>query len=318
MAEIAERAGGVRVGDTQIRLDGATLEQRIAHGSRLLLPTGDALAQAMRPWALAEDAEALAARSFRRGAPPSREAQARRALQALLARTQAGEWEAAQRALTLHMLEAHAPRFFAAQQLAPVLDATVDALEVRPFDNPADAVLMMARLDAVYVLRERGRAATVDSAELERCISAVFERDPIWGWLLGELAHQLGLPGRVSLADPRPLRRTHRLADLYWLTHLFLLETRYLRRPLPRSGFESMTEELLLAAPAVVAQHELDLAAELAFCMVAAGEAHAPERAHVLDALARAQAADGTVGEGERWHVTHSTSTALLAFATAA
>ncbi len=167
--------------------------------------------------------------------------------------------------------------------------------------------------------RERGIETPVDSAELERCIAEVTQRNQIFGWLMGELAHQLALPGRVLFPSSRPFRRLNRVADLYWVTHLFLLETRYLRQPLPRFGFESMTEELLLAAPMTVAQGELDLAAELAFCLVAAHEERAPERELILSALARAQASDGTVGDqGEPWEVTHSTCAALLAFATAA
>jgi D-amino peptidase len=312
MAEVAERAGGARVGETVIRLDGPNLEARIAQGDAFLRRTGELLAASLRPWALAEDAGTLAARPFSRRPPALRSGEARRALESFLEQTHDGEQELALRALTLHMLEGHAPRFFAAQQLGPVLDASVAALRVQPFDAPHDEQLMMARLDAVYVLRERGRKAEVDAGELQRCIAQVFARDPIWGWLLGELAHQLGLPGRVTLADPRPFRRTHRLADLYWLTHLFLLETRYLHRPLPRPGFEAMTEEVLLAAPSAVAQGELDVAAELAFCMVVAGEANAPEHEHVLSALSAAQQRDGRVGDA------HGTAAALLAFASAA
>jgi D-amino peptidase len=295
-----------------IRLDGPSLEARIAQGDAFLRHTGDRLAEALRPWALSEDAATLAARPFRRGRCASRQAEAGKALAAFLELTREGEQERALRALTLHMLEGHAPGFFAAQQLKPVLEATVATLRVRPFDAPQDEQLMMARLDEVYVVRERGREAQVDEQQLQRCIADVFAQNRIYGWLLGELAHQLGLPGRVAMSDRRPLRAEHRVADLYWLTHLFLLETRYLRRPLPRPGFEAMTEELLLGAPFAVAQGELDVAAELAFCMVVAGEANAAERAHVLDALAAAQHSDGRVGNA------HGTATALLAFATAA
>jgi D-amino peptidase len=307
MADVAERGGGVRAGETVVRLGPGPLEERIARGNRLLEPVSETFATALRPWALVEDVTAFAARPFVR-TTPHRQDEARRALASFLSQALNGEKEAALRALTLHMLEGHAPAFFAAQQLSPVLEDAVARLQLRPFDAPEDMPLMMARLDAVYVLRERGRAAAVDEAQLERCIAQVLERDVIWGWLMGELAAQLGLPGRVTLPAARPYRRTHRVADLYWLTHLFLLETRYLRRTLPRTGFESMTEELLLAAPWAVAQGALDLAAEIAFCLALTGE----DRSLVLDALAKAQGPDGAVGDA------HCTAAALLAFATAA
>jgi D-amino peptidase len=311
--ELTVRFRSAWMAPSPVRLSGATLEARIAHGEQWVERVGALLGPALRPWALEEDVAALAERPFTREQAPSYAAQARRALAAVLARTREGEHELALRALTLHMLEGHAPAFFAEQRLLPVLEATVAALEVGRFDEPSDPGLMMSRLDALYVLRERGHAAPVDDAALERCIAEVFERDATWGWLLGELAHQLKLPGRIAIA-PRPFRQTDRVEDLYWLTHLFLLETRYLRRPLPREGFEAMTEELLLAVPFVLAQGEMDLAAELAFCLAAAHE----DRSPLLAALAQAQASDGSVDSGETSHVTHCTCAALLAFATAA
>jgi D-amino peptidase len=146
----------------------------------------------------------------------------------------------------------------------------------------------------------------------------------VFAWLMGEIAHQIGLPGRLSL-PPRAFRRRHRLVDVLWLTHLFLLETRYLRRPLP-AGWGGMTEELVLAVPYLLRDGHLDPAGEVALCLVAAGEDRAPEREVILSALAAHQQPDGSVSEPAHLHPdagsrdrvhTHCTAVALLAFATA-
>jgi D-amino peptidase len=303
---MAELSGGKRLDETAVRLEGSTLAARVAHGEKILASTSEAFAASLRPWALIEDVEALALRSFTRAAPASRQHNARRALASLLKNE-----DRVLRALTLHMLEGHAPEFFASENLAAVLAREVSQLQSTQLFpewlSPNDA---MTRLDALYVLHERGEKIFVDGAQLSRCIQAVSASSELHAWLLGELAHQLNLPGRTSLGE-RHFRQTHRLSDLYQLTHLFLLATRYLHSPLPRVGFESMTEELLLATAHVLSQHELDLAAEISFCLQLAGESRASERSQILEALAREQSDDGSVGDE------HCTAAALLAFATA-
>src|SRR5262249_36245239 len=155
-------------------------------------------------------------------------------------------WQRADRALTLHMLSGHAPRFFAAEGVGPALEASVRALAEVPTDFPPgiEATEAMARLDAIYVQHERGAGgARLDDAALTRYIRSIAESDPVFAWLLGELAAQIGGTQPLVL-ERRPLRHAARIADLYWLTHLFLLETRYFRRPLPAHGFEAEIEEL--------------------------------------------------------------------------
>jgi D-amino peptidase len=183
----------------------------------------------------------------------------------------------------------------------------------------------MARVDALYVRHQRGLLANVDAPALCRLVAATVARAPLHGWLLGALARQMGVetPDRLPA---RAFRRSDRQADLVWLTHLVLLETRYLRSPLPTTGWQAVTEELLLATPELLDSGQLDVAAEVAFCLVAGDEADAPERSRILEALAGHQRPDGSVIEPrspdpdprQRFRdETHCTATALLALATA-
>ena len=101
----------------------------------------------------------------------------------------------------------------------------------------------MARLDGIYLLAERGTPREVDAWALRQYVRGVAQGgEAIWAWLMAELMAQLGWVRPVTY-PPRALR-DWRLADLYWATHLFLLETRYLRKPLPATGFETLVEEL--------------------------------------------------------------------------
>ncbi len=329
MAEVAERAGGLRLDETAVRLPEGSLSQRIAHGRRLVHAVSDPMFAAFRPWALPEEASTLAARSFERRDPTPRQSEARRALTAFLSGSEGpDDWCRANRALTLHMLEGHAPAFFAAEDLAPVLGEAVERLALVPRDFPPalDPVQAMARLDAIYVLHERGHPAPVDGDQLARFASTTRSSNVPFAWLLGEIAHQIGLPGRLAL-PPRPYRRGMRIIDLFWVTHQILLETRYLRKPLPARGWETATEELLLATPFVVENGHLDLAAQLCFCLTTAGEGRAPERERLLASLASHQNSRGEVIEDSTARLrsadvrrrleTHCTAAALLAFATA-
>jgi D-amino peptidase len=341
MAERAEQLGFRRIDETAIALPPGDLPTTLAAGRALMARALAPLGEAFRPWALPEDATALAARGFDRALPASRQGEARRALRAFLARTDrraagghgggadwAGDgWCRANRALTLHMLAGHAPAFFAAESLAGELGRAIDALAgvSAEFSAELDEQEAMARLDALYVRHLHGQPVAIDATAFAGCAAACAARNPIYGWLLAELATQMGA-AVVPPLPARAFRRSHRLADLIALTHLYFLETRYLRDPLPATGWETQTEELMLSAPELLADSQLDLAAEVAVCLVAAGEQRAPERARILDALVAHQRADGSVIEPrppdpeprQRFRDdTHCTAAALLALATA-
>jgi D-amino peptidase len=330
MADRAEAEGAARHDETSVVLVGESLRARIAHGHSLLTVVSP-LAAAFRPWQLVEDVSALAARSFIRNPPASRRREAQLALGAMLKGTDGSDdWSRANRALTLHMLEGHAPDFFRAASLAPVLADAVDRLRAVslgfPLDlSPEDA---MARLDAAYVLQERGATVDLDREAFTTYCRAAFARSPLYGWLLAEIGAAMGIGDRLDF-DVRVYRRSNRVVYLYWLTHVFLLATRYLRVPLPRdrpAPGPTEIEELLLAASFCLEEGHHDLAAELAFCLVAADEPNAPERMRILDVLAESQRSDGMVPnldtpagmdrEGQRRADVHCTLASLLAFAT--
>lgn len=254
----------------------------------------------------------------------AREAEALRALQAFLALTTSGsEQDLALRALTLHMLEGFAPRAFERWKLGPVLEEAVRALESFSLEFPLELTADdgLARLDAVYIRHQRNLApALPDRSEFERYVLHLDETgDSIYSWLLCELMKPCGLLLPIVFPD-RPFKPHSRPLDLYQVTHLYLLDTHYLRAPLRSPEAPSWTQDLLEAGPWLLEQRHLDLAAEVAFCLEAAGETGSEACQLILDALVQAQQPDGSVTDttldgGAGSPVAHTTAAALLAFA---
>jgi len=255
--------------------------------------------------------------------PPSRQEAAERALRAFLSLTEgASDASRALRALTLHMLEGHAPGFFARLGLRPVLEAAVMVLaqvpmELPPGLEPNDG---MSRVDAWYVRHERGLShAPPTEYTLRQYLQHLDgEGHGLYAWLLGELGAQCGVDMRLMFPE-RALRPYSHLMDLYWLTHLYLLDTRYLRHPLRSPQSAAWTEELLAATPWLVSERHVDLAAEFAFCLQCAGEQGGGAHEALLQLLAAHQQPDGRVLEAVGGHAeeeaAHSTAGTLLAFA---
>lgn len=214
-------------------------------------------------------------------------------------------YQRAEKALTLHMLEHLAPRYFAERKLKPVLDAALEALLKVPshFGPTVDADESMARVDALYLRVIRGlRPRVFDQAQLKRaCAQAGEEEGPLWAWLMGELAAPLGV---AAPAEPWPLNRTLRL---YYLTHVVLIDTQYLAKP------AKPEPELLLALPDLIARKEWDLLAECVMCLARA-QVRTPE---AVAALRLAQGPDGRITEpglSDRAGA-HCTAAGLLALA---
>jgi hypothetical protein len=254
-----------------------------------------------------------------RAPPPPTGAPARRALAAFLRHTDGdADWQLADRALVLHMLEAHAPDFFAAAGLGPTLERAVARLDGLSDALPPDLdpFVAMWRVDGVYVRACRGRPHP-RLAGLPGYVRENGSRAPLHAWLMWEMATQIGLVERLSF-PLRPLRERSRVHDLYCLTHLFLLATWFLRRPLDVAEWAAEIEELLLAAPELVADQRFDLAAEVAFCLQLAGEGDSAENRAILAALVARQETDGTIKNplpGVADEEAHTTGTALLALA---
>lgn len=313
-AELAEQAGAHRLSAFSVRVSGKGAGARYREGLRLVEAAGVPLAEALRGTLgspdFCEDAGALLARPFTK--PPRRTlAPARKALRAFLALTDAPTDETrALRALTLLMLRGHAPAFFRSQRLEPAFAAALDALRAMPLELGAlPAPVAMARLDALYVLDAVGTPRT-GATGLEATIAACADELPLWAWLLSQLGAGLGL-----CAPRPPPGGLDRLSELYLLTHLLLLETRYLTRPLAPAQLPAVLERLALATDWVIAQGHLDIAAELVFCLRHAGEAPTPELARLTDFLVAAQDEDGAVFEPGDQGDPHGTAAALLALA---
>jgi D-amino peptidase len=250
--------------------------------------------------------------------------EAERALGAFLSLTEgASEEGRALRALTLHMLEGHAPGAFARWGLGPVLEVAVEALASVPVALPPGLPPDEGqhRVDAWYVRRERGLPhPELAPGALRAWLEHLDEEGHcLYAWLLGEMAASCGVDVRLPIPE-RALREHSRLADLYWLTHLFLLDTRYLRAPPRRARAAAWTEELRGATPWLLSQGHVDLAAEVAFCLQGMGETGGGAHAALLSFLATHQREDGclcdeTLEASAEESAAHATAAALLAFA---
>lgn len=252
------------------------------------------------------------------------EQQASRALQAFLAVTASGsEQDRALRALTLHMLEGYTPRAFERWKLGPLLEEAVRELERVPIAFPLELSEDdgLARVDAVYILRERNLPAVLpEPGAFMRYLAHLDQQGAgLYAWLMGELMKACGLS--VPFVFPeRPFKSLSRVLDLYWVTHLYLLDTRYLRAPLRSPDAAQWTEDLLASAPWLIEERRFDLAAEVVLCLQAAGKAGSEAHRMILDALVREQQPDGsvldtTIGEVPGEQTAHTTAVALLAFA---
>lgn len=329
-AERAAAASDQRVDRYRVALDGRGFRERFERGLMATYAANEALAKALRgPPGTPEFVEDAAALLLVPPppvlpAPPdvSYVEAAHRALQAFLALTGgAGEEVVVLRALVLHMLEGHAPALFARWELGATLEAAVKALSALPVTFPLalSPDVAEARVDACYVRRVRGlRHPAPEPRGFARYLEHLHGSGySIHAWLLGELQAACGLDERLYFPE-RPLRGHSRLGDLYWLTHLYLLDTRYLHAPLRERRAADWTEELLVAVPWLVAEQMCDLGAEVAICLQAAGEAAGGAHRMLLGFLAARQQPDGRVvdaPDGDVAEQAHCTGAALLAFA---
>lgn len=328
-ADLAEATGARRVDRYRVALEGGTFRERYERGLRATAAANGAVVGALRggPGSreFIEDGTALLRVPHRPEGPPNAfPGVAERALRAFLSLT-AGEREeaVALRGLTLHMLEGFAPGLFARWNLGPVVDEAVEAMASLPVDFPPGLPpdVGMSRADACYVRRERGlEHALPDPFAFRRYLEHLdAEGYGTHAWLMGELLAARGLNARLPFAE-RAMRPHSRIIDLYWVTHLYLFDTRYLRRPLKHPEATGWTEELLLAVPWLIAQGHVDLGGEVAFCLQLAGEEASGGHQALLEALAPHQREDGGVRDGTmavsaEESGPHATAVFLLAFA---
>jgi hypothetical protein len=221
----------------------------------------------------------------------------------------------AELALTLHMLEAVAPRFFVAQQLGKKLDASLEALTKVPpsFGPKVGADEAMARLDALYLRQVRGlKPRAFKPAEVKAAVKRSGEQiGPLWQWLMGELAAPLGVEARLPLQTRWPFR-ADRVSHLYHLTHVVMIDTAYLMKPLSR-GLTDELVELYGALDGLAARHEWDLLGECAFCLHRAGT-KTPDATAALLAAQRKDGSFAEAGSSDR-SAAHCTAVGVLALA---
>jgi D-amino peptidase len=328
-AALAAETGARRVERYQVEVHGASFRERYQQALRAASAASSVLESTLRGPAggpeFIEDVSALLSLSgLPASPPPSRAEPAQRALRAFLRLTEGSDDESRTlRALILHMLEGHAPRAFTRWGLGPTLEQAVEALAAVPRElGPEVApILGMARVDAWYVRHMRGLESSAPPAEELRRYLELLEAEglSIYAWLLGELALACGVDVRLPHLE-RPQRGDSFPADLYWLTHLFLVDTHYLHRPLSDARAPEWTEELLLAAPRLIAEGQADLGAEVALCLQCAGEVGGGVHEALLELILRRQQPGGEVTdvvqeEESPWEVAHTTAAAMLALA---
>lgn len=226
------------------------------------------------------------------------------------------------RLLTLHMLEGYAPKAF--RRHAPPLE--IERL-LKSFENYSASFEPdltsddgMARLDICYVLHSRSRKYQIaDAAELKRYLEGLIDAGHlIYAWLCGELAFHCGVDVRVK-AGIRPFKGVSRLHDLYWVTHQFLLATRYLQRPLPKIGWGFTANELIESIPWIIDERYVDLGAEIALCLQLADKRSAAGYQTLIEFIAGRMRKDGAVVDPamdeSADNIAHTTAASMLVFA---
>jgi hypothetical protein len=221
----------------------------------------------------------------------------------------------AELALTLHMLEFLAPRFFAEQKLRAPTDAAMGALGKLPvaFGPKLDAEEAMARLDGLYLRAVRGLPLRkFDPAALKGCVERAEQQEGLlWRWLMGALAQRIGVDAELALEERWPFQWQPTL-HLYHLTHVVLIQTEYLMKPVPQAISPEL-DVLAQALDRLTRAGAWDLLAECVMCLNRAG---LPAKS-AIQALLEAQKPDGSFAEtGSSPRVAaHCTAAGILALA---
>lgn len=234
-------------------------------------------------------------------------------------------WALALRSITLHMLSGYANASFQKFELGKVLDKNLEQIKELPIElSPELSPLEgMSLIDIWYVLREREIMAFSPNKEAFKAYleDLLFKKGEIkYAWLLGEMAYLVGLDVRLELLkrDYRFFQQNLNEIDyIYWLTHRFLLGTKYLQRSLPSFGFGSLTTELLSAVEWIIEEGSLDLAAEAAICLNILGQTNSLEYKSLIRMIVDNINEDGSVVdpilEDSPYSIAHTTAAAMIA-----
>jgi hypothetical protein len=328
-ADLADVAGARRIGERTVRVEAGSFRQLYEQAVRMADLSGDMVDEALRgpPGARSfhEDLEALLSRRSMVATTvlPSKERLARM-FQSFWTQTEdRSEEHVALRALVLHMLERHAPQVFTELDLGAHLVAAIDDLADVPAALEPELLFpaAQARVDACFVRSERNVGGPrLDAAELGVLLRQLAScGDDIYVYILGEMAALIGIESQIPLED-RPYRDDDRTEDLYWLTHVFLIASRFLAKPVRPEQLGHHIEELFLAVPWVIETEQVDLAAEMAICLQLVGEHSAAEHHALLGLVDKHTGDDGLVRDpsaDDLWLelADHATGAALLALA---
>lgn len=173
------------------------------------------------------------------------------------------------RGLVFHMLEAVAPKLYAARGVKALHDAALEGCAKIgwAFGESEDPDVLQASLDAWYLRAVRGLPHPKPDKLLLR---AVLERlndqgDTIYSWLLGELAAHAGVDARLKFE--RSDFKSSRLHEAYYLTHLVMLDSVYFTRPCSHADARDWADALSQLIPWLTRVPNADLAGEVALCL---------------------------------------------------
>lgn len=225
------------------------------------------------------------------------------------------------RGLVLHMMENYLPDQFHNLALADQLQASLTALSFVPMELSSEVIPDdgMARIDAWYILEQRGLPHNRPTYEMFYNYLQYLSQEGYLthAWLISEMAAQLNYHYKITL----PLAEIKKHAPLhyyYYLTHHFLLVTKYLHKPLPASGWELKMSDLLSDTKWLVENRYVDVGGEVAICLQLAGLTQRAEHQMLIDMLRKNQSEDGLVIDPtlqrSRENDAHTTGVAVLAF----
>lgn len=230
------------------------------------------------------------------------------------------EWKAADRALTLHMLRGLAPAFFAANGLQTEWEQALDRLRSVPARFPPELTLdqAMSRLDALYLRRLHGteKESSFDRAGLADYITGLREPPALLAaWVMGRQARTLGVEAGPVWEERFPFAEESWQLHLYFVTHLFMLESDYFLRAVEPAHFSQELEQLERGLRPLGQGRRWDLLAEAQLCLASCRRAE-PD---VDQALRKAQRIDGSWAESghDIRQAAHTTCSCLVALAAA-
>jgi D-amino peptidase len=225
------------------------------------------------------------------------------------------------RALVLHMMENYLSVQFHELSLAEELQRALDALSAVPMELSTEVIPDdgMARIDAWYIREQRGLPHNRPTAEmLKDYLQHLSQEGHLsQAWLIGEMAAHFNFNFRITLPIYQ-LRKHEPIHFYYYLTHHFLLLTRYLQQPLPPDGWQLKLSELLQSVKWIVENRYVDIGGEIALCLQLAGLHNQPEHQMLIEMLLKNQRDDGIVIDpvlqNSRENHAHTTGVAVIAY----